>query len=80
MLSAESSDAIEAESGKIGTFGHGFTYTGHPVAAAVALKTIEIYQQRDIMGHVAQGVRRISRRICAGWAIIRWWARRSASA
>jgi 4-aminobutyrate--pyruvate transaminase len=54
MLSAELTDAIEAESGKIGTFGHGFTYSGHPVAAAVALKTIELYQERDIMGHAAK--------------------------
>ena len=52
MLSPELSDIIEQESGKIGTFGHGFTYTGHPVASAVALKTIEIYQRRDIVGHV----------------------------
>ncbi|MBV8976964.1 MAG: aminotransferase class III-fold pyridoxal phosphate-dependent enzyme [Alphaproteobacteria bacterium] len=52
MLSPELSDIIEQESGRIGTFGHGFTYTGHPVAAAVALKTIEIYQARDIVGHV----------------------------
>jgi 4-aminobutyrate--pyruvate transaminase len=51
MLSDELSDAIEVESGKIGTFGHGFTYTGHPVSAAVALKTIELYQERDVMGH-----------------------------
>jgi 4-aminobutyrate--pyruvate transaminase len=54
LLSPELSDIIEQESGKIGTFGHGFTYTGHPVAAAVALKTIEIYQTRDIVGHVRQ--------------------------
>ncbi len=52
LLSPELSEIIEQESGKIGTFGHGFTYTGHPVAAAVALKTIEIYQERDIVGHV----------------------------
>jgi 4-aminobutyrate--pyruvate transaminase len=52
ILSPELSDIIEQESGKIGTFGHGFTYTGHPVAAAVALRTIEIYQARDIVGHV----------------------------
>jgi 4-aminobutyrate---pyruvate transaminase len=52
LLSPELSDIIEQESGKIGTFGHGFTYTGHPVSAAVALKTIEIYQRRDIVGHV----------------------------
>ncbi len=52
LLSPELSEIIEQESGKIGTFGHGFTYTGHPVAAAVALKTIEIYQRRDMVGHV----------------------------
>jgi 4-aminobutyrate--pyruvate transaminase len=52
VLSPELTDIVEHESGKIGTFGHGFTYTGHPVAAAVALKTIEIYQSRDIVGHV----------------------------
>lgn len=52
LISPELSQAIEDESGRIGTFGHGYTYTGHPVAAAVALKTIEIYQERDIIGHV----------------------------
>jgi 4-aminobutyrate--pyruvate transaminase len=52
LLSPELSDIVEQESGRIGTFGHGFTYTGHPVAAAVALKTIEIYQRRDLVGHV----------------------------
>jgi 4-aminobutyrate---pyruvate transaminase len=36
----------------IGTFAHGFTYGGHPVAAAVALETLKIYQERDIVGHV----------------------------
>ena len=54
LIGAELAEAIEAESGRIGTLGHGFTYTGHPVAAAVALKTIEIYQQRDIIGHAAR--------------------------
>jgi 4-aminobutyrate--pyruvate transaminase len=52
MLSPELSEIIEQESGKIGTFGHGFTYGGHPVACAVALRTIEIYQRRDLVGHV----------------------------
>ena len=54
LVSPEIADIIEVESGKIGTFGHGFTYSGHPVAAAVALKTIELYQSRDVMGHVAR--------------------------
>jgi|UPI0004B45654 4-aminobutyrate--pyruvate transaminase len=54
--------AIVDESGKIGTFGHGFTYGGHPVPAAVALETLKIYEERDIVGHV----RRIAPRFQAG--------------
>jgi 4-aminobutyrate--pyruvate transaminase len=37
---------------KIGTFGHGYTYSGHPVSAAVGLKAVEIYQRDNIVGHV----------------------------
>ncbi|MGF7159418.1 4-aminobutyrate--pyruvate transaminase [Rhodoligotrophos appendicifer] len=44
--------AMLDESRKIGTFGHGYTYTGHPVAAAVALKTLEIYERTKIIDHV----------------------------
>ncbi len=44
--------AMLDESRKLGTFGHGYTYTAHPVCAAVALKTLEIYEKRDIIGHV----------------------------
>jgi len=44
--------AMIDESKKIGTFGHGFTYTAHPVGAAVAAKTLEIYEKRNIVGHV----------------------------
>ena len=33
-------------------FGHGFTYSAHPVSAAVALEALTIYQERDILSHV----------------------------
>jgi 4-aminobutyrate--pyruvate transaminase len=39
-------------SATIGTWGHGFTYSGHPVPAAVALETLKIYDELDIVGHV----------------------------
>jgi len=45
--------AIRDQSGTIGTFGHGFTYGGHPVSAAVALRTLQIYEERNIYAHVA---------------------------
>jgi 4-aminobutyrate--pyruvate transaminase len=44
---------IEA-SGRIGHFGHGFTYSGHPVCAAVALRTLELMEERDLFHHAAQ--------------------------
>lgn len=46
-------EAMLAESRKLGTFGHGTTYSGHPVACAVALKTIEIYRRERIVEGVA---------------------------
>ena len=52
MINEKIHDAVVAESEKIGTFGHGFTYSGHPVATAVALETLKIYEERDILGHV----------------------------
>jgi 4-aminobutyrate---pyruvate transaminase len=65
LLSPELSEIVEQESGKIGTFGHGFTYSGHPVAAAVALKTLEIYQTRDLVGHVRHVAPAFQRRLRA---------------
>jgi 4-aminobutyrate--pyruvate transaminase len=52
MLSPEMTQIIEEEATRIGGLWHAFTYSAHPVAAAVALKTIEIYRRRDIVGHV----------------------------
>ena len=39
---------------ELGNFGHGFTYSGHPVCAAVALRTLEIYEERDLYAHAAR--------------------------
>jgi len=42
---------VEA-SGQVGLFGHGFTYSGHPVSAAVALRALQIYEERKLYDHV----------------------------
>ncbi len=47
-------DALAKESHTIGTFGHGFTYSGHPVPAAVAIETLKIYDELDMGTHVGQ--------------------------
>jgi 4-aminobutyrate---pyruvate transaminase len=38
---------------EVGMFGHGFTYTGHPVCAAVALRNLELMEERDVFAHAA---------------------------
>ena len=43
---------LAQESHVIGTFGHGFTYSGHPVPAAVAIETLKIYDEMEIGAHV----------------------------
>ncbi len=45
-------EALRDNSAKYNTFGHGITYSGHPVAAAVALEVIRLYEERKILDHV----------------------------
>ena len=52
MISEDIFQLMVKESEKIGVFGHGFTYGGHPVPAAVALETLKIYEETDILGHI----------------------------
>ena len=47
-------EAMIEPSAKVGVFGHGYTYSGHPVAAAVSLKTLEIYERDNIFGRAAE--------------------------
>ncbi len=44
--------ALASESHEIGTFGHGYTYSGHPVPAAVAVEALKIYDEIGIVDHV----------------------------
>lgn len=53
------------QSAKLGTFGHGTTYSGHPVACAVALKTIEIYKRDRIVEGVAEKAPHFQARLSA---------------
>ena len=57
--------ALLSESRKIGVFGHGFTYGGHPVSAAVALKAIEIYSRDRIFERAAERAPQFQARLMA---------------
>src|SRR5208282_1496147 len=52
MVSEAIYAALVKQSEKIGVFSHGFTYSGHPVSSAVALETLKIYEQDDLLSHV----------------------------
>ena len=67
LISEEIWQACLRQSGKLGAFGHGFTYSGHPVSAAVALEALQLYDELDILGNVQrngpvlqEGLRRLS--------------------
>ena len=45
-------EGLAKESHEIGTFGHGYTYSGHPVPAAVAVEALKIYDEINIVDHV----------------------------
>lgn len=45
-------EVLARGSDEIGTFAHGFTYSGHPVSAAIAVECLKIYEERDIVNCV----------------------------
>ncbi|WP_378941813.1 aspartate aminotransferase family protein [Mesorhizobium sp. ANAO-SY3R2] len=47
-------EPLADESNRIGTFGHGFTGGGHPVAAAVALENIAIIEERGLVDNARE--------------------------
>jgi 4-aminobutyrate--pyruvate transaminase len=65
MIPEEMYQALIVESRKIGTFGHGFTYSGHPVSAAVAIKTLEIYKRDRIFEKAAANMPQFQKRLGA---------------
>ncbi|KAJ9549140.1 hypothetical protein OSB04_021683 [Centaurea solstitialis] len=52
LISPEVADVISSQSDKLGELSHGFTYSGHPVSCAVALETLKLYRERNIVEQV----------------------------
>lgn len=65
MMTDEIHDVLVEGSRKFGMFGHGFTYSGHPVPAAVALETQRIYESDGIGRHVKAVSPHFQRRLAA---------------
>lgn len=63
MLSEKIHEVLVEGSRKFGLFGTGFTYSGHPVPAAVALETQKIYEEINIGRHVKHVSKRFQERL-----------------
>ncbi|MGI3163429.1 aspartate aminotransferase family protein [Pseudooceanicola sp. 200-1SW] len=53
MVSDAVYNAIADNTAKLGTFGHGFTGSGHPVATAVGLENLKIIEERGLVANAA---------------------------
>lgn len=51
IVSKKVSDVLKQGSDKAGMFPHGYTYTGHPVAAAAANAVLDIVEKEDLPGN-----------------------------
>lgn len=54
MVNEKMYQAMLAQSDKLGAFAHGSTYSGHPVATAVAREVIKIYEESNLIEHAGE--------------------------
>jgi adenosylmethionine-8-amino-7-oxononanoate aminotransferase len=53
-ISGDLYEGMVYQSDKSCVFGHGYSYSSHPVACAVSLKVLEIYERDNIFAHAAK--------------------------
>lgn len=63
LINQTIADTVTKNAGKIGTFGTGYTYSGHPVGCAIALEVLKIYEERHLLEHT----RRMSAKFISGF-------------
>ena len=54
LMRQEFYEVLADQSAKLGVLGMGYTYGGHPVSAAVAKRTLEIYEEDGTIEHVRE--------------------------
>ena len=54
LLSARVADVLYADKSSSAMFAHGFTWSGHPVGAAIAQANLDILEQEDLPGNAAR--------------------------
>ncbi len=53
-ISEEFYQGLELAGESLGAFGHGATYSGYPAGCAVALKVLDLFEERSLIGHVRE--------------------------
>jgi 4-aminobutyrate---pyruvate transaminase len=72
LVDHDMEEALLEQSKRLGTFAHGFTGGGHPVSAAIALRTLQIIEERNIVPQAARLGELMQRQLreLAGMAIV----------
>jgi adenosylmethionine-8-amino-7-oxononanoate aminotransferase len=61
-ISARLAQVFQGGDASLGSVAHGYTYSGHPVAAAAALATLDVIEAEDVAGNAArQGAHLLAR-------------------
>ncbi|MGH1541609.1 MAG: aminotransferase [Arenicella sp.] len=68
VISDEIHQKIVQGSSEVGVFGHGYTYSGHPVGCAAALKTLQIYERDKLYEQAADNGVYMHNRLAAAFA------------
>ena len=65
LMSDRVYDTLAAQAETLGIFGHGYTYSAHPVCAAVALRAQQLMQERGIISKVKSQAPKFAERVAA---------------
>ncbi len=68
VISEKIWQVLREGSPEIGPFAHGYTYGGHPIAAAAGLKTLEIMERENLVAHAAEVGAYMQRRLREAFA------------
>ncbi|MEV7320778.1 aminotransferase class III-fold pyridoxal phosphate-dependent enzyme [Streptomyces sp. NPDC093970] len=74
LVGRRAMDVIAEGAPAVGAFGLGFTYSGHPVAAAVAREAVAVVVEEDVPGHVRATAPTLTRALAdafRGWECVR---------
>lgn len=56
-------DVLRDTAPKMGGFGHGFTYSAHPLCAAAAMANLDIVEREDLVGNAARAGARLKQHL-----------------